>query len=166
MFFALVIFYFIEVISGWMNYSHRLLPWQFFEWSVLVGSHRRLVNLPLFSRQKFSAVLRGGSKHTTAPLQRARCLSLAVMTYSFSWFRGEKEKPKYPAGVARRPTSISLFILFVSAKCQLCSLTASPMCFLHSDLPTTARLMRGWTTKSDPRPSWVTCTSVQPTRGR
>lgn len=64
MFFALVIFYFIEVISGWMNYSHRLLPWQFFEWSVLVGSHRRLVNLPLFSRQKFSAVLRARRQQT------------------------------------------------------------------------------------------------------
>ena len=45
-------------------------------------------------------------------------------------------------------------------------LTACCHCFLHSDLPTTAPHMRGWMTKSDPRLSSVTYTSVHRTRGR
>lgn len=55
---------------------------------------------------------------------------------------------------------------FRCSYCSLClPLTAFSLCF-PSDPLTTAPHTREWTTKSDPRLSWVTCTSVQRTRER
>lgn len=86
-FFALVIFYFIEVIRGGLIIYTACSP-DIFEWSVFVGSYGWLVNLLLFCCQRFSLPRRETVNiyGTTSACVRVVWLK-AVITYSFSWLQ-------------------------------------------------------------------------------
>lgn len=106
-FFALVIFYLIEVISRSMNYLDPQALVTVFGMVGFGWCHRRLVNLPLFFCQRFK--LRGGSKHVAAPLLCPRVVwQMAAMTYSFSGSRPQLE--------SRAGVSLYIYLICVGSR--------------------------------------------------